>query len=182
MPGSRPRASDTEREGGVVAVSSPKWYSSSMNRRVPYCRLRCFLRWAGITVCIISVLALLLSLLLNATMYRTGWGVALGSGCVTVQSTSAQYGNPQQGWSFSERQAAQPLMRCWWVRILRPRPGLWAVIVPLWIPPLILGISTFFLWRRRLRRPPGHCQSCGYNLMGNVSGVCPECGKQIESS
>jgi len=24
--------------------------------------------------------------------------------------------------------------------------------------------------------PPGHCRTCGYNLRGNVSGVCPECG------
>ena len=25
--------------------------------------------------------------------------------------------------------------------------------------------------------PPGHCQKCGYNLTGNVSGRCPECGE-----
>lgn len=26
-------------------------------------------------------------------------------------------------------------------------------------------------------RPPDHCcQHCGYDLTGNVSGVCPECG------
>ena len=29
---------------------------------------------------------------------------------------------------------------------------------------------------RRPFYPPGHCQKCGYNLTGNVSGVCPECG------
>ncbi len=28
-------------------------------------------------------------------------------------------------------------------------------------------------WRRRRR---GLCLKCGYNLEGNVSGVCPECG------
>ena len=33
---------------------------------------------------------------------------------------------------------------------------------------------------RRHRYPPGHCQSCGYDLTGNVSGVCPECGTEIE--
>ncbi len=27
--------------------------------------------------------------------------------------------------------------------------------------------------------PPGHCRQCGYNLTGNVSGVCPECGTKI---
>ena len=28
--------------------------------------------------------------------------------------------------------------------------------------------------------PDGKCRSCGYNLTGNVSGVCPECGTPIE--
>ena len=34
---------------------------------------------------------------------------------------------------------------------------------------------------RRLKwpRPVGHCQQCGYNLAGNVSGRCPECGVTI---
>jgi len=25
----------------------------------------------------------------------------------------------------------------------------------------------------------GCCKKCGYNLTGNVSGICPECGEQI---
>ena len=49
--------------------------------------------------------------------------------------------------------------------------------------PLILFASypTFALirgplrrWRRKKR---GLCLKCGYNLTGNTSGVCPECGK-----
>jgi hypothetical protein len=35
-------------------------------------------------------------------------------------------------------------------------------------------------WTNWLRYPKGHCQGCGYNLTGNVSGICPECGKQID--
>lgn len=31
-------------------------------------------------------------------------------------------------------------------------------------------------WRRQRK---GQCVKCGYNLTGNVSGVCPECGEQI---
>lgn len=27
--------------------------------------------------------------------------------------------------------------------------------------------------------PPGHCWKCGYDLTGNVSGVCPECGTKV---
>ncbi|MCK4659079.1 MAG: hypothetical protein KAV82_06110 [Phycisphaerae bacterium] len=29
------------------------------------------------------------------------------------------------------------------------------------------------------RRRPGFCWRCGYNLTGNVSGICPECGTPI---
>lgn len=36
--------------------------------------------------------------------------------------------------------------------------------------------------RRRLRRGLARalCRSCGYDLTGNVSGVCPECGTKVE--
>lgn len=33
--------------------------------------------------------------------------------------------------------------------------------------------------RKRLSKP-GCCPSCGYNLTGNISGVCPECGMPFE--
>jgi len=39
-------------------------------------------------------------------------------------------------------------------------------------------------WRRRRvnrRREEGLCISCGYDLTGNVTGRCPECGTEIES-
>lgn len=26
---------------------------------------------------------------------------------------------------------------------------------------------------------PNHCNTCDYNLTGNVSGICPECGEPI---
>ena len=35
---------------------------------------------------------------------------------------------------------------------------------------------------RRPRFPIGQCQSCGYNLTGNVSGVCSECGTPTATS
>ena len=37
-------------------------------------------------------------------------------------------------------------------------------------------LPTIILWRRDRRPPEGHCQTCGYNLTGNTSGRCPECG------
>jgi len=27
----------------------------------------------------------------------------------------------------------------------------------------------------------GRCRGCGYDLTGNASGICPECGESIEA-
>ena len=34
--------------------------------------------------------------------------------------------------------------------------------------------------RRRRRRKRGLCLTCGYNLTGNTSGMCPECTAKVE--
>lgn len=41
-------------------------------------------------------------------------------------------------------------------------------------------LTCAILDRGRYIPPPGECQ-CGYNLFGNVSGVCPECGSPVPS-
>ena len=37
-----------------------------------------------------------------------------------------------------------------------------------------------FLGRKELRRERGLCPHCRYDLTGNVSGVCPECGSEVK--
>ena len=54
--------------------------------------------------------------------------------------------------------------------------GTWHII-PFWLLLLLDAIPTAWLWHRDRRRiRPGHCPGCGYDLTGNTSGVCPECG------
>jgi len=55
---------------------------------------------------------------------------------------------------------------------------------PGWLPPLLFSLPPA-LWlrgfiRRRRLRSAGRCQSCGYNLTGNTSGICPECGTAVK--
>ena len=53
----------------------------------------------------------------------------------------------------------------------------WATFVPLWLPFIAVTVPTaVFWWIDPRRYPEGHCP-CGYNLTGNVSGTCPECGR-----
>jgi len=37
-----------------------------------------------------------------------------------------------------------------------------------------------WLARREALRSQGRCPSCAYDLSGNVSGTCPECGTAIQ--
>ena len=41
------------------------------------------------------------------------------------------------------------------------------------------GILRVIDYRRARRAETGFCVECGYNLTGNVSGGCPECGTEI---
>jgi hypothetical protein len=45
------------------------------------------------------------------------------------------------------------------------------------LPMSGLGVWAVRLRRRRPRGRAGACGACGYDLFGNVSGICPECGQ-----
>lgn len=51
--------------------------------------------------------------------------------------------------------------------------------LPLWIPLLLAAVPTIVLFRRDRRTPSHCCHSCGYDLTGNTSGTCPECGGRL---
>ena len=40
----------------------------------------------------------------------------------------------------------------------------------------LLGVH---LYQKSVSPPPGSCKKCGYDLTGNVSGRCPECGAEF---
>lgn len=56
--------------------------------------------------------------------------------------------------------------------------GVWALAfasIPVWVALLVSRRRR----RLRARMTQGLCVYCGYNLTGNVSGVCPECGSAV---
>ena len=64
-----------------------------------------------------------------------------------------------------------------WPRIRGYEFPLWFLSVGALAYPLFTLIRTSLKRRRRGR--DGLCLSCGYNLTGNTSGVCPECATKI---
>ena len=48
-----------------------------------------------------------------------------------------------------------------------------AVLLAIW-PAARVGLYL------RRRPPAGGCRACGYDLTGNVSGTCPECGAAVQ--
>lgn len=68
----------------------------------------------------------------------------------------------------------------WLPQAERAYGGGWNATIPIWIPLLMIGTPTLLAWYRdRPAPPPGVCFQCGYDLRGNVSGRCPECGQDI---
>ncbi len=53
--------------------------------------------------------------------------------------------------------------------------------LPLSIPAGILAVAACVLARPIIRLRHNLCLKCGYNLTGNVSGVCSECGTAVET-
>jgi hypothetical protein len=73
-------------------------------------------------------------------------------------------------------------------RVYKPRVRIdgRSVTFPYWLPAVCFAflpaLTAVKFWRARARRrreAEGLCSGCGYNLTGNTSGVCPECGAQV---
>ena len=55
-------------------------------------------------------------------------------------------------------------------------PQISLITVPMWMVLCLVGPPTAWLWHLDRRPAPGKCR-CGYDLTGNTSGKCPECGQ-----
>jgi len=65
--------------------------------------------------------------------------------------------------------------------IVRHRPQFTVYSLPVMWPLLTIGIPSLILaFRRSIYHRKGHCVNCCYDLTGNVTGICPECGTPIQ--
>ncbi len=153
-------------------------------------RTRRRLKWVGTLICVLILAAWVSSTGLVSSRSLSVEYVGNANYFLLTMGTMHWYDgvNPsaQKGWAVhsvsASSRAPWPLWLrsgCLWPSVAQ-NPGRASVIyIPLWLPFLIVMIPTALLWWRDRRLPPGHCQRCGYNLTGNVSGRCPECGDPV---
>src|ERR1044072_470785 len=53
-----------------------------------------------------------------------------------------------------------------------------SIALPIALMLLGLGLIKVGFWPRRRGETP-HCRGCGYGLVGDQSGTCPECGREF---
>ena len=70
-----------------------------------------------------------------------------------------------------------------WNQQFGPSLRLHLVLLPYWSIALILAVLPTTWLIKRLRKRPGCCRHCGYDLRGNrESSTCPECGQAMPTS
>ncbi len=135
-----------------------------MKRRI---RKRRVLKWVGVGLSITLLCIWGLELI---TGYHLRYGrayISFNEGGVVLGLLDSSV--PYFGNGFA---TARPFQ--WWPDGIT-YGGSMITYIPIWMLVLPSMFATLWLWRSD-HRPNGGCLKCGYNLTGNISGVCPECG------
>lgn len=151
-------------------------------------RLRGTCKWGGVTLCV------LLSVLWFASRWclvsyrhdpstgvgvfiRAFWG-RLNFGVISASSSPRAQANVPVGVVFSASNDASSRWNWWTFHAYYGSSSDCSIDIPLWLPFLLIALPTgYHFWsdhRRRMRM--GYCAHCGYDLTGNTTGRCPECG------
>jgi hypothetical protein len=159
-------------------------------RRRP--RIPRVLKWFGAAACILTSVAFLMSGWVGLSYIDPGRGIwlILNAGSFSViYDFQGQFPEPDAvrgfhanthpffaaaGWPKTHQKRVLP-------RGVKPGPGNFSFVeIPRWLPFLALFVPTLLLWFLDSRRRPrsGRRRRCDYDLTGNLSGLCPECGAE----
>jgi hypothetical protein len=137
------------------------------------------------TACFATLMLWQVALLLDAG-YVMSWGgwVYMSDGAVEIGYTPSprytglrlfEFRDFPPLWSWDRMQ--------WWPRTWNNQitGSLEAIRIPLWLLYAISVAAAACVFAK-LRAPSYHfCHSCSYNLTGNESGICPECGEPVRT-
>ena len=120
--------------------------------------------------------------------------IEAGRGCIGIDTSMEEFQELAPApllkteWGLSQSVSVWPTGNSLTERLgfafIRDTAGAHHVIFPLW--PLVLMLLILPMVRegqsirRRHRQASRRCVTCGYNLTGNTSGVCPECGTAVQ--
>lgn len=149
-------------------------------------RLAAFLKRADVLVTLIFLLLFVVSAFWTVgwahhwTSSYELWGIECSDGCVRLARGDGMLFQDDTG--YVREVSGEGTLGLVWMGLCHDGYFYKDVYrVPLWLTWLMLMISIY-LWRRAKTatpRGPLDCIHCGYNLAGNTSGICPECGTSI---
>ncbi len=129
------------------------------------------LAWVLLTISLLSAVAVPASAFLRVVIVSPGYAIGMAKGAFGVVNHRGVE------WDFEFEYGPEN-----WDSQYALVPTLdltrWEVTVPVWLTFVVISVLTAIAFRRG-RIPPGYCRKCGYNLTGNVSGRCPECGTAV---
>ncbi len=139
-------------------------------------RIRALAMQSGLGLSILALLACGLSYFVSMSYWRGRVFLALGMGSFHFHAT---HDRPPK--LFGGFQIQMQPVRFQNALVFKLSSN--AIDISSWIPVALLALPTAYLWHRDRRRPaPDHCKHCNYNLTGNQSGTCPECGHHAPMS
>lgn len=126
-------------------------------------RAWCVLKWISASACG----------LIAATWVFTVAGGTLALGNVSVVN--------EPKIKIAEGKLWYNLGEAWLVGVRPPQAKyLGYVEISLLVMLVVIAIPTALFWLADRKRPlPGQRRKCGYDLTGNLSGHCPECGEAV---
>ena len=146
-------------------------------------RLRTFTLWTGTLLCVLIAAAFVVSgwweiALQVPTSRGPAFFMSAGSALiVTDEWLSVSVSADSHSWGLSRWNK--------WTntRYVNGVPPYFVTYLtfPIYAVFLAVAIPTLLVWRFWPKPvKPGHCR-CGYDLHGNESGVCPECGVEVQT-
>jgi len=157
-----------------------------------FCRVA---EWSGLVMCMLVLAVPLLTRSCVPVWPISGWNCAVATGqggllFFWVTDKNAYWPGPGL---FGPRVSGPEWFRNFWTPRAQYQSLRWTpyisggkpfgiLFVPSWIPSVIVAMPTaYLLYRGRRTAKPGHCRECGYDLTGNLSGRCPECGHRART-
>ena len=134
------------------------------------------LKWAGLILCVSLAVGWIVSIRFLIRYDSKSVEFMVYSGCVQFTTPNLL---KTRGWAIRRKSFNELLLWGEVSNITAAGRVVRSVRIPLWIPFVPAVVVTVLLWRRMHLSATARCQNCGYNLPGNTSGVCPECGQPI---